>query len=274
MQIQFVSIASIQRRNHKWLPTHTKAYMGQKAGIQNRIDCLCIIRRAFRDPSDLSPLCHIHGFTLVWSVIHSHARLQYGSFQEPLFMELLIPLSERNGPLYRQIYLSLRQAILSGTLRPGERLPSTREMAENSTSLVPLYCLRMISYWPKAFLQAATAPERSLQKDFPCVSAKKAPAPQNCACRILAATQRRQFLPSRILVVVFRRCAMTSPMAKLTRTSSRSQPGGALYCGTNAGPFFATSTTALPQAIKIFRRRLPHMYANRARSHVIHRRSS
>ncbi|HZU08937.1 MAG TPA: PLP-dependent aminotransferase family protein [Pseudacidobacterium sp.] len=45
-------------------------------------------------------------------------------------MELLIPLSERNGPLYRQIYLSLRQAILSGTLRPGERLPSTREMAE------------------------------------------------------------------------------------------------------------------------------------------------
>src|SRR5579884_42393 len=45
-------------------------------------------------------------------------------------MELLIPLSERNGPLFRQIYLSLRQAILSGTLRPGERLPSTREMAE------------------------------------------------------------------------------------------------------------------------------------------------
>jgi GntR family transcriptional regulator/MocR family aminotransferase len=45
-------------------------------------------------------------------------------------MELLIPLSERNGPFFRQIYLGLRQAILAGTLRSGDRLPSTREMAE------------------------------------------------------------------------------------------------------------------------------------------------
>lgn len=45
-------------------------------------------------------------------------------------MELLIPLSEHNGPLFRQIYLGLRQAILTGTLRSGDRLPSTREMAE------------------------------------------------------------------------------------------------------------------------------------------------
>lgn len=45
-------------------------------------------------------------------------------------MELLIPLSETKGPLFRQIYLGLRQAILSGTLHSGERLPSSRELAE------------------------------------------------------------------------------------------------------------------------------------------------
>jgi GntR family transcriptional regulator/MocR family aminotransferase len=45
-------------------------------------------------------------------------------------MELLIPLSEHNGPLFRQVYLGLRQAILSGILRSGDRLPSTRELAE------------------------------------------------------------------------------------------------------------------------------------------------
>src|SRR5262245_26200744 len=33
------------------------------------------------------------------------------------------------GPLYRQIYDAYREAILSGRLRPGQRLPSTRALA-------------------------------------------------------------------------------------------------------------------------------------------------
>ena len=33
------------------------------------------------------------------------------------------------APVFRQIYLQLRSAILSGTLRPGTKLPSTRELA-------------------------------------------------------------------------------------------------------------------------------------------------
>ena len=34
-----------------------------------------------------------------------------------------------DAPVFRQIYLQLRSAILSGTLRPGMKLPSTRELA-------------------------------------------------------------------------------------------------------------------------------------------------
>ena len=45
-------------------------------------------------------------------------------------MRLAIPLSKRSGPLFRQVYLGLRDAILSGAFHSGDRLPSTRDMAE------------------------------------------------------------------------------------------------------------------------------------------------
>ena len=45
-------------------------------------------------------------------------------------MQFAIPLSRGAGPLFRQIYAGLRQAILAGTLHPGDRLPSTRDLAE------------------------------------------------------------------------------------------------------------------------------------------------
>jgi GntR family transcriptional regulator/MocR family aminotransferase len=45
-------------------------------------------------------------------------------------MELVIPLSPVGGPLFRQVYVGLRQAILAGNFRAGGRLPSTREVAE------------------------------------------------------------------------------------------------------------------------------------------------
>jgi GntR family transcriptional regulator / MocR family aminotransferase len=40
------------------------------------------------------------------------------------------PLLERGNPLFRQVYLRFRQAILSGSFRGGEKLPSTRDIAE------------------------------------------------------------------------------------------------------------------------------------------------
>jgi DNA-binding transcriptional MocR family regulator len=45
-------------------------------------------------------------------------------------MELAIPLFESREPLFRQVYAGLRKAILSGSLPAGERLPSTRDLAE------------------------------------------------------------------------------------------------------------------------------------------------
>jgi GntR family transcriptional regulator/MocR family aminotransferase len=45
-------------------------------------------------------------------------------------MQFAIPLSRNGEPLFRQAYRGLRQAILLGTLRAGERLPSTRDLAE------------------------------------------------------------------------------------------------------------------------------------------------
>jgi GntR family transcriptional regulator/MocR family aminotransferase len=45
-------------------------------------------------------------------------------------MQLAIPPSRRGEPLFRQVYAGIRQAILAGTLRGGERLPSTRDLAE------------------------------------------------------------------------------------------------------------------------------------------------
>jgi len=45
-------------------------------------------------------------------------------------MRFVIPLSKRGEPLTRQVYRGLRQAILAGTFRAGEKLPSTRELAD------------------------------------------------------------------------------------------------------------------------------------------------
>src|ERR1700727_621109 len=39
-------------------------------------------------------------------------------------------VSRREEQLFRQVYRGLRQAILAGTFRAGDQLPSTREMAD------------------------------------------------------------------------------------------------------------------------------------------------
>lgn len=47
-------------------------------------------------------------------------------------MELLIPLDSRSKkPLYEQIYSHIRAEIRNGSLKAGERLPSTRVLAEH-----------------------------------------------------------------------------------------------------------------------------------------------
>jgi len=53
-----------------------------------------------------------------------------GILKAPLCMALVIPLSKGAGPISRQVYLGLRGAIVQGTFRPGDRLPATRDLAE------------------------------------------------------------------------------------------------------------------------------------------------
>ena len=53
-----------------------------------------------------------------------------GIFKAPLYVQFVIPLSRDAEPLSRQIYLWFRQAILQGSVSSRERLPSTRDMAE------------------------------------------------------------------------------------------------------------------------------------------------
>src|SRR5215813_6051618 len=46
-------------------------------------------------------------------------------------MQFVIPLTKKGSPpLFRQVYLGLREAILSGAFPSGEKLPSTRDVAE------------------------------------------------------------------------------------------------------------------------------------------------
>jgi GntR family transcriptional regulator/MocR family aminotransferase len=46
---------------------------------------------------------------------------------------MLIPLKKGSEPLSRQVYLWIRHAIVEQALRPGESLPSTRELAEENS---------------------------------------------------------------------------------------------------------------------------------------------
>ena len=47
------------------------------------------------------------------------------------FRELPLALGPPAAPAYRRLCASLREAILSGRLRSGVRLPSTRDMARH-----------------------------------------------------------------------------------------------------------------------------------------------
>jgi GntR family transcriptional regulator/MocR family aminotransferase len=51
-------------------------------------------------------------------------------FTGPLFVQFSIPLSKGQGPLHKQIYAGLREAVLSGRFGGDGRLPSSRDLAE------------------------------------------------------------------------------------------------------------------------------------------------
>jgi GntR family transcriptional regulator/MocR family aminotransferase len=76
-------------------------------------------------------------------------------------MQLVIPLSDHGGPLYRQVYLGLRQAILSGALPTNGRLPSTRDLADQLGISRTVVLLATTSYWLRVLQPAAAAQEHT-----------------------------------------------------------------------------------------------------------------
>src|ERR1700722_6167849 len=79
----------------------------------------------------------------------------------------LIPL-DSNGkiPIYRQLYEWFRRAILSGQLKPGQRVPSTRNLAaELKVSRIPVSSayeqLRAEGYF-ETFVGAGTCVARTI----------------------------------------------------------------------------------------------------------------
>jgi GntR family transcriptional regulator/MocR family aminotransferase len=65
----------------------------------------------------------------------NHGLAASGILKGPLSVIVLIPLTKGTESLSRQVYLWIRHGIMERALRPGEALPSTRELAEaNSIS--------------------------------------------------------------------------------------------------------------------------------------------
>jgi GntR family transcriptional regulator/MocR family aminotransferase len=95
---------------------------------------------------------------------------------------LVIPLSKRGEPLFRQVYLGLREAILSGAFQSGQRLPSTRDLAEQlgiSRTVVLVAYDQLLSEGyvvgrggsgtyvsPNVTARRSTPPERSVKVQF------------------------------------------------------------------------------------------------------------
>src|ERR1041385_7907451 len=83
----------------------------------------------------------------------------------------LIALDAKSGtPLYRQLYDSLRRAILAGQLAPGTRLQSTREMAAelcvSRNTVVHAYEPLLGAGHPGAQVGAGTSVSRALPDDL------------------------------------------------------------------------------------------------------------
>jgi GntR family transcriptional regulator / MocR family aminotransferase len=123
------------------------------------------------------------------------------------FLDLSVePASDR--PLFQQIYLLLRSAIVSHRLSAGSRLPSTRALAErlgvSRTSVVTAY-EQLIA---EGFIAGAAGSGTYVSHDVPpaIVTAEKpAPAPLTTATRSLSAAGKRYAALSRDLPLVERR---------------------------------------------------------------------
>src|ERR1700730_13537568 len=86
------------------------------------------------------------------------------SFLPPIALD-----SSRKIPMYRQLYEWFRRAILVGQLRPGQRVPSTRSLAEElKVSRIPgssAYEQLHAEGYLETFVGAGTCVARSIPDD-------------------------------------------------------------------------------------------------------------
>lgn len=112
----------------------------------------------------------------------------------------LIEIQRKAGSLYRQVYEAYRKAILEGSLRPGQRVPSTRVMAgELGISRIPLlsaYSQLLAEGYFESRVGSGTIVSRSLPHRDPAPSSAiaQSPAPRSKAGR--AISKRCALLPS------------------------------------------------------------------------------
>jgi GntR family transcriptional regulator/MocR family aminotransferase len=76
-----------------------------------------------------------HAKTIRFFVVHREGpfyAILYGPFmaKQSAAFEIALPARERGTPAYRWLYASLRGEILGGGLRPGTRVPATRDLAK------------------------------------------------------------------------------------------------------------------------------------------------
>ena len=83
------------------------------------------------------------------------------------FLPLIALDSSRKIPMYRQLYDWFRRAILSGQLRPGQRVPSTRNLAVelrvSRISILGAYEQLRAEGYLETFVGAGTCVARSSQ---------------------------------------------------------------------------------------------------------------
>jgi GntR family transcriptional regulator/MocR family aminotransferase len=93
-------------------------------------------------------------------------------------MDLILELDERSAePLHRQVYAGLRKAILGGRVAPGQRVPSTRALAERygiSRATVTLGYEQLAS---EGYLEAVQGSGTCVCRELPDVLLRPEPAP-------------------------------------------------------------------------------------------------
>src|ERR1700726_4161276 len=98
------------------------------------------------------------------TTLGSQVKQVRGSFFPPIALD-----PGKNNPMYRQLYDWFQRAIVSGQLRPGQRVPSTRSLAaELKISRVPVLSafeqLQAEGYL-ETFVGAGTCVARSILED-------------------------------------------------------------------------------------------------------------